>query len=498
MTDRRLALLLPTLGLALAGCPDDTQVDQDAAATPDAHTLPGDDSGTEDAGVATDAFANDAFTHDAFAPSDAGLPAIANPEPHLVPTSAAGHDRFYGVVFAPDSSFYVVGVRAAGVDATTNDFETVVGHFTASGEIDTAFGTDGWFSHNIAVGLGGELARGIALQSDGKIVVTATVEHVGAADARDRDIAALRLNTDGTLDTTFGTAGVAIHDLSDGAVAGTGYSADNTWNVIVDGEGRLLLAAGRVREGATDTDFGVVRLTSSGALDTTFGTGGVFSFDLESASASVRDIVLLADGTIAGGGYFNFEGVIRPVLYRIDANGAFIPGFGTGGIYTEAVLGAQAEIYSISVHGEHFVTSGYGRDLGPEDNDYITMRFSIATGARDLTYGTDGIGFLTGYDFADNVRVHRRLPDGRTLFAGALRTASSSADAALVVFGTDGNVDTSFGTDGVQLIDFADGTVDHFWGLDIDPRGERAVAVGIGGTNPASDDDGLVYLFPVP
>ena len=53
-------------------------------------------------------------------------------------------------------------------------------------------------------------------------------------------------------------------------------------------------------------------------------------------------------------------------------------------------------------------------------------------------------------------------------------------------------------THGVSLTNTAGGTVDHFWSVDIDPRGERIVVVGIGGTDPTTDDDALVYLFPVP
>jgi hypothetical protein len=49
-----------------------------------------------------------------------------------------------------------------------------------------------------------------------------------------------------------------------------------------------------------------------------------------------------------------------------------------------------------------------------------------------------------------------------------------------------------------MLSNFADGTVDHFWSLAIDPTGTRMAVVGIGGTSPATDDDALVYLAPIP
>lgn len=521
--NQHLLRMAPIVGLTLAGCPapvttDDAAITSDAPTSTDARgpdtghdaevadndagadatTL---DAGTDAAAVdaGTDAAAVDASGHDT-STGDAGasLPPIAFPRPRLVPASADGHDRLYGVAFAPDSSFYVVGVRAAGT-AMTDDWETLVGHFTASGELDTAFGTGGWFIRNLVVGTNGEVARGIALQSDGKIVVTATAEASGAADPRDRDLYVLRLNTGGALDESFGSGGVSVLDLSTGAVDGTAFSADSVWNVVVDAADRLLLSVASVRPGGTDTDFGVARLTPNGALDTTFAGDGLSELDIGNASASSREVSLLADGSIVQGGYYRGAGGVLPMVRRLDATGAPITTFGTSGVYNELVLTAQVEVYGVSIQGTSLVTSGYGRDLGPEDNDLISLRLDIATGARDLSYGGgDGIALLTGYEFNDNVRAHRVLPDGRNAFVGALRTAMTSADAAIVVLTRDGLPDTSFGTDGVMLADFADGTVDHFWSLAIDPTGTRMAVVGIGGTSPATDDDALVYLAPIP
>lgn len=497
----------PLFALLGAACPDETMTAPDAAPLPlDAAATP--DAFTEDR---ADAFrpempdASETAMPDASGSSDAArppLPPITRPDPWLVPTSADGHDRLFGVTFAPDSSFYVVGVRAAGTDASTNDFETVVGHFTASGELDRSFGTDGWFVRNLAVGLGGEIARGIALQSDGKIVVSATIEHVApGADPRDRDVAVFRLNPNGTLDTRFAADGIAILDLSEGEAVpapGTGYAADGVWNVAIDRMDRIVLPVAVKRTGGTDTDFGVLRLTRDGEIDTSFATAGIYTLDIENTNASVREVTILDDGTIALGGYYNLGGSIRPLVLRLDENGQPIRSFGVDGVYTELILMAQVEVYAVTVQGSSFITSGYGRDLGPADNDLISLRLDIATGRRDLGYGMSGVAMLSGFNYNDNIRTHRTLPDGRTLFAGALRTSATTADAALVLFTRDGMPDPSYDGDGVRLVNLGGGTVDHFWGLAIDPRGERGVAVGIGGTDPVTDDDGLVYLFELP
>src|SRR5688572_14212682 len=171
-----------------------------------------------------------AVSNDMSGSVDAG-PDLAGTDgsPGVLPLSisATGHDRLLGVTYGPDGSIYAVGYRTDDTAATA-DFSTVVVKFTADGAVDSNFGQSGYFTKNVVVGKGGEVARGIVVQSSGKIVVSMTLEHAGATDERDRDTALMRINADGTLDTGFGNMGVYIHDLSDGAVITGGYVADGT------------------------------------------------------------------------------------------------------------------------------------------------------------------------------------------------------------------------------------------------------------------------------
>ena len=503
MPTRLPGLRTAILAAALVGCPTTPTPLVDAGTTTDvgleidagASDAPEERDATGDAPATPDAGPSDA------GPSDGGLPPITDPTVHAVPASEGGHDRFYAVVFAPDSSFYVAGVAADGT-AATDDFRTIVGHFTAGGDLDASFGTAGWFSHNVAVGTNAELPSGIDLQSDGRIVVSETIEHAGATDARDRDVAVLRITAAGVLDPTFATGGIALLDLSDGEAEpapSTVYSADGARNLEVDPLDRIVVAVGLKRAGAIDTDFGVLRLSPDGALDATFGTGGVASVDIANLGGTVRNLHILPDGRIVASGYYTDAGIIRPVIYALDESGVLDPAFGTGGVSTDIALALQAEINDFDAQSTGaLVTSGYGRDSGTT-NDAITMRFDAATGVRDLTYGTlNGVGILTGHDFGDNGRQVAVLPDDRVMLVGQLRSSAFLTDGAVMVFSSAGVPDASFGTGGAEVFDLADGIVDHFWGVEVDPRGERVVVVGIGGTTPATDDDGVVYLFPVP
>lgn len=500
---RRARLWLALSTLALAGCPgpaEPADAGRDASEPADAgRDAPTPDDALVDASTDTPVLAD--------VPVDGGpppLPAIVNPDPHVVPASAAGHDRYYGVVFAPDSSFYVVGVAADSTDATA-DFRTIVVHFGADGELDTDFGTDGVFGHNLAVGTNGELARGIGLSSDGSIVVSATIEDTSTpVDPRDRDVAVMRVTPEGELDTTFGDAGVRVIDLSTGELDGTTFRADAAYGLAIDAMDRVVVSGERRRDGNPDVDWAVVRLTADGDLDPSFDTDGVFSLDIAQRNARARGVRVLPSGDVVASGYYDLmgSGTVVPVVFALTEAGALDPAFGGGdGIYTETVLAIQTEAYDVAIVGDTLVTTGYGRDTGAQ-NDLISLRLSSA-GVRDLTYGPDGangVVQLTEFTLADNARALHELPGGGTIHVGATRTSDGpvQADAMIWVLDEDGALDPAFDSDGHRAVNFAPGTVDHFWAADVDPRGERVVVVGIGGTDPATDDDGIVYLFPVP
>ncbi|HEY0464695.1 MAG TPA: hypothetical protein VGC79_10820 [Polyangiaceae bacterium] len=277
---------------------------------------------------------------------------------HLSPTAtpktfditAGGNDRFYGVTFDADDNIYAVGVTSTGFDATA-DYATVVAKFTPEGALDQSFGDHGYAIRNVAVGLAGELARGIALQSDGKIIVSETVEHEAAADARDRDIAVLRFNADGTKDADFGDDGVKIIDLSEGVLVGSSYLADSAWGMAVYPDDRIVIHGGLVAASQTDTDFALVRLSKDGEYDKTFGTNGVFTLDTQigdpqvSNNASPRNLTLLPGNQgIIGAGYQPVPGFdTKPVVYRVTNAGKLNKTFGVEGVFSESVFPEQTE-----------------------------------------------------------------------------------------------------------------------------------------------------------
>lgn len=408
--------------------------------------------------------------------------------------SPSGHDRLYGVAVDDKGNIFATGQLAASTDSTA-DYSFLLAKFTPAGELDSSFANKGLAVRNVAVGTNGELARGIVIQSDGKIVIAGTIEHAGATDPRDRDIAVLRFNSDGSLDTTFQNNGMLILDLSVGTPTDTGYIADNFWGLSKYDDDRLLLTGAQKNPLGTDTDFAVVRLSANGDLDSSFGNGGIFTLDIDHLNASTRTATLLPEGGIVISGYMKTAVATQPVLFKLLESGQLDTTFGTQGIFTQAVLSNAAEVYAGYMQGDSFITTGYGKGTdAAESLDWISLRIS-AQGTLDHSYGNNGVARIDVAGFNDNSRALTVLPDGRILLVGGGRTTSDNIDTMVALLTADGQPDTSFASTGYKLFDLGQPS-DFLWAVTLAPNQDSAVMVGIRGVgaNAGDDDSALIIL----
>ncbi|MEI9939169.1 MAG: delta-60 repeat domain-containing protein [Pseudomonadota bacterium] len=525
----RTALVLAFAGVgavtSLSACSDDAPSDLGAAGNPSAGRAGSGTAGKSNGGsggrevdeTGAGGVAGASDQPDDGAAGSSGEAGAFNAPPwdlHLSPTAtpktfditAGGNDRFYGVAFDADDNIYAVGVTSAGFDATA-DYATVVAKFTPEGSLDTSFGDNGYAIRNVAVGLAGELARGIALQSDGKIIVSESVEHKDAADARDRDIAVLRFNADGTKDSDFGEDGVKIIDLSDGVLVGTSFLADSAWGLGVYPDDRIVVEGGLVAASKTDTDFALVRLTKDGEFDSTFGASGVFTLDtqigdpLVSNNASPRNLTILPGNQgIIGAGYQPVPGAdTKPCVFRVTNAGKLDETFGVDGVFSESILTEQTEAYAAVPQSDgSLVTAGYGRELSTETTDIVSLRLK-PNGTRDTTYGNAGLVRIDVGGFADNSRKLLVLPNDHLVLVGGGRATSADVDGVVVALTADGQPEVAFSETGFKTFDLG-GPADFLWGVALSPSKTRLVAVGIKGVtaNTSNDDAALLVMKLVP
>lgn len=408
------------------------------------------------------------------------------PTVKVVPLSSSGHDRFYKVLFGKAGQIYAVGQVASGTDAAT-DYSTVVARFSSSGVLDAGFGAGGVTVKNFAVGAAGELARGLALQSTGKLIVAGAMEHAGASDARDRDLFVARLDgVTGLVDSTFGQNGVVTLDLSTGALVGSSFLADAHWGLAIDEADRILVSGSRLAANGANTELVTVRLLPDGAVDAAFGVQGTAAAALPGQNISARSNTLMPDGSILAAGYTNANGVTSPVLYKLDGKGVLDPSFAVGGIFNQPLWAVSTECYgAVAQASGKIVTGGYGKKISTQSTDWVSFRLTAA-GTVDASYGPsgDGTSGLDAAGFNDNARSVMVLPDDRVVLSGGARPVADNVDGMVAVLDKDGIPDATFAAQGRLLVDLG-GPNDFLWGGSLSPDGKNLVFAGIKGAGAA-------------
>jgi uncharacterized delta-60 repeat protein len=133
--------------------------------------------------------------------------------------------------------------------------------YNANGSLDTSFGGVGYVVYDNAVYY--SYGFGSTIDAEGKILVT------GANGA---DMATWRYNSNGSLDTSFGGVGYVVHHNAAG-----GDDVDEGRAVIIDTNGKILVAGESEGVSSTSWDMTIWRYNSDGSLDTSFGGSGYVS-----------------------------------------------------------------------------------------------------------------------------------------------------------------------------------------------------------------------------
>lgn len=357
----------------------------------------------------------------------------------------------------------------------------------SNGEVDGTFGSAGVVTTELSFA-GGADEIDVITQADGKLLISATT--VDDSNPGDRDIAVLRLTASGEIDTTFATNGVREIDLS---------STDMVRSIAVDTQGRIyLFAAATAPAPRTDSDFVVLRLNADGSDDASWNTQWV---DVLGSHATPRSITLLADGSVVAVGYANSSllNSVQPVVFKLSSTGALVSSFGTNGIFHEVVLTAATEPYAVLAQGSKLLLAGYGRVSG-DTNDFVAFRIDASTGARDLDWSAGArVIDVSGTKATNTLRGAIALPGDKTLLFGATGAGNqASQDGALVMLDANGALDTKYGT-GVHVLPFGMNGADQFWSAAVSGNNVLVVGTKGAGTSPTQDfnDDAWALLFPL-
>jgi uncharacterized delta-60 repeat protein len=361
-------------------------------------------------------------------------------------------DTIHDSILLPDGRLVVVG----SWDGGASDF--AIARYMPDGTLDPTFG--GGFVYGPGSGLahyafssffgGAEFATSAALQPDGKLVVVGysnSINNVSAIGGN--DVAVIRLNTDGSLDTGFGTGGRFSFNL--------GFDERAT-SVALDGFGGIIIG-GTITAGS-DSNMLLLKLTPSGQLDPFFGPGGSLEYD-EGGRDVLQDLHIDAAGRIVVAGYSDFLGSDDFVIARFTFNGQLDNGFGVGG-RTITNVGWTDRAYALTFDAawDRYLLAGEADGGLPDfavvaytSSGMIDTSFN-GTGTRLVTFGAGAFGqnegardilldatggyFVAGYTSSPILGQNGTV--GQRNFAIAKLTPA-------------GSLDTSFNGTGLRIVD---------------------------------------------
>ncbi|MER7466539.1 calcium-binding protein [Streptomyces sp. NPDC097981] len=363
------------------------------------------------------------------------------------------------VVVQTDGKIIAVGGSDTGLGS---DF--ALARYNTNGSLDTTFGTGG----KVTTDFGGtDAAFGVVVQPNGKIVTAGYSDAGGTAS----DFALARYNTDGSLDTTFGTGGKVTTDF------GTGRN-DVANGVALQTNGKIV-AVGSSALG-TANDFALARYNTNGSLDTAFGTGGKVITDFGGDGDIASAVALQTNGQIVAAGLSNSSGTFDFALARYNTNGSLDPTFGTGGTVTTSFGGTNNWAFGVKVQSDgKIVAAGFSNSSG--SFDFALARYNT-NGSLDPTFGTGGTVTTDfgGFDIAFGVAVQT---NGQIVVAG-YSDSGGTFDFALARYNTNGSLDPTFGTGGKVTTDF--GGFDAAFAVALQADG-KIVAAGSSDSSGTSD-----------
>lgn len=290
----------------------------------------------------------------------------------------------------------------------------------ANGVLDAGFGTGGLVT--TAPGVKLDKAYAVKILASGKILVAGQTH-----DGSDHDIVLIRYNSNGTVDGTFGTAGIVRTPV--------GSRGDFARDMLVDSSDRIVVA-GYYLSDTAGYDFVVARYDAAGTLDPTFGTSGLVKISPTSNNDLAYALAMQSDGKIIVVG--ESQNATSDMAWaHLDANGGLIS---TGSFDS----GNSDVVRSVMVLSDDSIVLG-----GKNDGDAAVVKLNSAA-VLDATFGVNGVRLVdTGSSLEEFYALG--LQDGDIVAAGY--TANATNDLLLARMSTSGSLDTAFGPGGYVMTD---------------------------------------------
>jgi uncharacterized delta-60 repeat protein len=264
----------------------------------------------------------------------------------VITVFGASNESANSIAIQGDGKIVVAGASNNGAN---NEF--AVARYNTNGSLDSSYDSDGKVTTTI--GSNAE-AYSVAIQSDGKIVVAGNT-NIGGRDT----IAVARYNTDGSLDSSFD---------SDGKVTTTIGEADYATSVVVQSDGKIVVAGSSATGG--NSDFALIRYNSDGSLDSSFDPAIT---PIGSSSDFGNSVAIQSDGKIVVAGSSNNGSDNEFAVARYNTDGSLDSSFDSDGKVTTAI-GSGDFAFSAAIQSDGKIVV-VGSSNNGSDDDFAILRY---------------------------------------------------------------------------------------------------------------------------
>ena len=311
----------------------------------------------------------------------------------------------------------------------------------ADGTYDESFGINGHANFNFNGKMYGSLNNTMALLNDGKIVCAARYFPGG-----NTNVGILRINANGTLDSSFGRNGLDSLNID---------KINTATGIVVQPDGKIVVSGDVQKNEYNEQRTFLCRYMPDGGLDPTFGETGIVVSQYVNATTS-NSLIIRTDGKIIRGSNYNLYGDHPAyMLEGFNTDGSKDESFGDNGVAKYYFGSGQSGVWNNGMYsmvlqpdGKIVCTGVSGQD---EDIFMAVCRFNN-DGSVDESFGDNG-GTITPYKnfnsiYSLSIDVQS---DGKIITCGnALGISDNDSPLLLCRYSENGQLDPNFGENGIS------------------------------------------------
>lgn len=390
----------------------------------------------------------------------------------IVITDIDGNDELRAIALQPDQKILAAGATG-GFPGIGFIEDMAVARYMPDGSLDLDFGDAGIVRVDFPLDYSRSFA--VAIQQDGRIVLGGLNGYTNEITTdENHHFALVRLNPNGSRDSSFGNAGLVVPIL--------GGNNENVNKILIQEDGKLIAAG--ISSTLYMASFAMIRYESNGEVDHSFGNDGIVLTSIQDWNEA-KTGVIQPDGKIILGGYARTDTTADFAMVRYKEDGTIDSLFGNDGIVQTDLAGGIDLAWTMLLEPDgKLVLGGYANfSLNPNVSDIGVVRYN-SDGSLDKSFGNAGIDILS---LGSQTLIHAmtRQPDGKYLLAGSSDANLPAQQWLLARIEHNGVLDTIFGTQGI-IITNVEGELDFT--LSVLIQNDSKIVVGGFNNGPGSRD----------